>query len=118
MTVVDPRVLRETVDGSTVRIDFVVPDDLEYFDGHFPGVPIVPGVVQIKWAIESARRCLTISGAVARIEALKFQQIMQAGAQITLQLEYAAESRKLYFAFESEQARHSSGRIVLAESAS
>jgi 3-hydroxymyristoyl/3-hydroxydecanoyl-(acyl carrier protein) dehydratase len=114
MTIVDPKVVRESVEGSTARIELVVPPELEYFDGHFPGVPIVPGVVQLKWAIDGARRCLGLSGAVARIEALKFRDAIGPGAQAALTLRYAAETAKLHFSFDSEERRHSSGRIVFA----
>jgi 3-hydroxyacyl-[acyl-carrier-protein] dehydratase len=114
MIVLDPMVARESVVGATAQIVLVVPNDLEYFDGHFPGVPVVPGVVQLKWAIEAARRCLAISGAVTRMEVLKFQRVMGPGAEVQLALEYSAETQKLYFSFDSDQARYSSGRIVLS----
>ena len=117
MNVLDPLVVRESVVGPTAQIDFVVPNDLEYFDGHFPGAPIVPGVVQIKWAIDGARRCLAVSESVARIEVLKFQQVMGPGVEVALALEYSAEAGKLYFSFKSDQGRLSSGRIVLSRPA-
>jgi len=117
MMVVDPIVLRERISGSEAEIVFVVPDDLEYFDGHFPGVRVVPGVVQIRWAIETARRCLPVAGAFAGMEAVKFQQIMGPGIEVTLALKYASDTGKLYFSFDSEQGRYSSGRVILSRSA-
>lgn len=118
MTVVDPKVVRQDVDGSTARIELVVPAELDYFDGHFPGAPVVPGVVQLKWAIDAARRCFGVAGAVARMEALKFQHVMSPGIEAALTLRYAAESDKLHFSFDSDGRRHSSGRIGFAPLAS
>ncbi|HZF31877.1 MAG TPA: hypothetical protein VE907_22360 [Gammaproteobacteria bacterium] len=114
MTTIDPSVIRESACGSTAEVVFVVPEDLAYFDGHFPGVPIVPGVVQIKWAIEIARRCLSLTSAFAGMEVVKFHQIMGAGMEVTLVLEYSPETGKLSFSFESGHRRLSSGRVVLS----
>jgi 3-hydroxymyristoyl/3-hydroxydecanoyl-(acyl carrier protein) dehydratase len=114
----DPHIVRQTIAESTARISFVVPNDLEYFDGHFPGAPIVPGVVQLKWAIDSARRCFAVTSPVARLEVLKFQQVMGPGAEVTLGIEYSAEAGKVYFAFESDRGRYSSGRIFFSQASS
>ena len=58
--------------------------------GHFPGAPVVPGVVQIKWAIALAQRYLAIGGGFAGMENVKFQRAMTPGSRVTLTLEYAA----------------------------
>ena len=113
MTAIDPSVIRESVSGSTAEIVFVVPNDLAYFDGHFPGVPIVPGVVQIKWAIEIARRCLPLAGVFAGMEVVKFHRIMSPDMEVTLLLEYSPGTGKLSFSFESGHSRLSSGRVAL-----
>jgi 3-hydroxymyristoyl/3-hydroxydecanoyl-(acyl carrier protein) dehydratase len=95
------------------EIDIVVPTDLRYFEGHFAGAPIVPGVVQIKWALELARRYLDVGGGFRGIENLKFQQLMVPGTQATLVLEYAADAGKLRFSFAFGEVRYSSGRLLL-----
>jgi 3-hydroxymyristoyl/3-hydroxydecanoyl-(acyl carrier protein) dehydratase len=113
MSVVDPIVLREHVDSGKAEIALAVPRDLDYFDGHFPDAPVVPGVVQIKWALALARRCLAVRGAFAGIEALKFQHVLGPGDEATLELEYAPDGGKLRFAFRSDAQRFSSGRVLL-----
>jgi 3-hydroxyacyl-[acyl-carrier-protein] dehydratase len=112
MTVVDPIVRSERVDRDGAAIELAVPLDLDYFDGHFPGAPVVPGVVLIKWALGLARARLGVAGAFAGVEALKFQQVLRPGAQVTLELEYAAAG-KLQFSFRSGQQRVGSGRVLL-----
>jgi len=112
--VVDPLVIdRRVIAAGGAEIDLVVPHDLHYFYGHFPGAPVVPGVVQIKWAIELGRELLHAGGNFSGIEALKFQRIMQPGTRATLKLDYSAASGKLRFSFEGDQARYSSGRLLL-----
>src|ERR1044071_4679499 len=113
---VDPKIMQESVVGSSARVVLAIPPDLACFDGHFPGAPIVPGVVQLKWAIEHARRCFALANVVAGMEVLKFQQVIGPSTEVTLALDYSAQSGKVHFSFESEHGRHSSGRILLSTS--
>jgi 3-hydroxymyristoyl/3-hydroxydecanoyl-(acyl carrier protein) dehydratase len=111
--VVDPIVVEHRVRGDSAEIELVVPDDLHFVRGHFPGAPIVPGVVQIKWAISLARRYLAIGDGFTAMENVKFQRVMTPRSRVTLTLEYAAAARKLRFSFAAAEARYSSGRVVL-----
>jgi 3-hydroxymyristoyl/3-hydroxydecanoyl-(acyl carrier protein) dehydratase len=113
MTVVDPIVRSERVDADEAAIELEVPRDLDYFDGHFPGAPVVPGVVLIKWALALARRRLGVAGVFAGVEALKFQHVVRPGAAVTLELKYAEAAGKLHFSFRAGQQRCSSGRVLL-----
>ncbi len=111
MSAVDSIVLRESVESGRAEILLHVPRDLEYFVDHFPGAPVLPGIVQIKWALELARRYLGVGGAFAGVEALKFRQVLGPGADVTLELEYAPG--KLRFAFRDAARVYSSGRVLL-----
>jgi 3-hydroxymyristoyl/3-hydroxydecanoyl-(acyl carrier protein) dehydratase len=116
MTAVDPKRESEAVEGLIARIVLTVPPDLDYFDGHFPGSPIVPGVVQVKWAIDNARRCFALSGVVVAMEAVKFQRVIGPRAELMLRLERAAQTGKVHFSFDSSDGRHSTGRLVFSPS--
>ena len=113
MTVVESIVTQRRIEADKAELELLVPADLEYFRGHFSGAPVVPGVVQIKWALDFAARYLGVNGAFAGMEALKFQQVMRPGARVTLLLHYAAPAHKLHFSYQYEQARYSSGRLLL-----
>ena len=108
----EPIVLEQRVEPPTAELRIEIPRDLEYFAGHFPGAPVVAGVVQLKWAVEAARRHLGASGALARMENLKFQRVLGPGSRATLTLEWAEASRKLYFSYHGEGRRFSSGRLL------
>jgi len=110
----EPIVAAARVDGGVrAELDLVVPADLVYFDGHFPGAPVVAGVVQLKWALELGARYVGARGACVGMEALKFQQVMVPDLAVKLTLRWSALDRKLHFAFEAEGQRFGSGRLVL-----
>jgi 3-hydroxymyristoyl/3-hydroxydecanoyl-(acyl carrier protein) dehydratase len=111
--VVDPIVVEHRVRADSADIELVVPHDLHFFRGHFPGAPVVPGIVQIKWAISLAQRYLAIGNGFTAFENLKFQRVITPRSRVTLTLEYAAAASKLRFAFVSAAARYSSGRVLL-----
>lgn len=115
--VIDPVVTSRRISPPSAEIDIVVPRDLRYFDGHFAAAPVVPGVVQIKWAIDLARRHLGVGAEFGGFEALKFHQAMTPGARATLTLEYAPSSGKLRFAFATADMRYSSGRVLVRAAA-
>ncbi len=113
MSGVDPIVLWTRVEPGRAQIALEVPRDLDYFDGHFPGAPVLPGVVQIRWALELAHRHLGVGATFAGAEALKFQHVLGPGARTRLELEHAPASGKLRFTFRDDERLHSSGRLVL-----
>ena len=109
--VVDPIVVDHHVRAGSAEIALVVPRDLYFFTGHFPGAPVVPGVVQIKWAIALAQQYLGISHAFAAMEKVKFQRAMTPKSRVTLTLEYVAAAHTLRFSFASPDGPYSSGRL-------
>jgi 3-hydroxymyristoyl/3-hydroxydecanoyl-(acyl carrier protein) dehydratase len=113
--IAEPLILEQRVAPPTAELKLEVPADLVYLKGPLPGAPIVAGVVQVKWAIELARRHLDAGGEreFVGMDALKFQQLMRPGAVVTLELEWEAVAGKLRFSYRSDDARYSSGRILL-----
>ena len=95
---------------ATFELD-VVPQ-LRVFDGHFSGAPVLPGVVQIDWAIQFARRAFAVPEHFQQAEQLKFQRAVLPPIPLQLALDWKAETGQLEFRFSSEQGVHSSGRLV------
>lgn len=94
-----------------------VPRDLLYFDGHFPGAPILPGVVQTDWALTLGRRYFALPPRFLGLQALKFQRVIVPGASVTLELQHDTERQALSFQLHSDGQQHASGRFLLGAAA-
>ena len=108
-----PEILEQAETEGEWNLQLSVPPDLAYFSGHFPKAPVLPGVVQVEWALNLGRQLLNLPGAFAGMEVLKFQQLVRPGDEIQLHLRFDPERGKLYFAYRNDTATCSSGRILL-----
>ncbi|EUB84246.1 acyl-CoA synthetase family protein [Pseudomonas sp. GM30] len=108
-----PEVLEQVETDGEWSLQLSVPPDLAYFSGHFPKAPVLPGVVQVEWALNLGRQLLDLPGKFAGMEVLKFQQLVRPGDEIQLHLRFDPERGKLYFAYRNDTATCSSGRILL-----
>jgi acyl-coenzyme A synthetase/AMP-(fatty) acid ligase/3-hydroxymyristoyl/3-hydroxydecanoyl-(acyl carrier protein) dehydratase len=95
-----------------VLLELTVPPNLLYFDGHFPVAPVLPGVVQVDWAILYGRRHFALAPAFQAIHALKFQQMIRPGMAVQLELVHDRAKNSLNFRYISEAGAHASGRIM------
>ena len=106
-----PKIIDETVVNGEAKIQCYIQKELIYFDGHFDGSPILPGIVQVHWAEAFGRRLFAFPGRFKSLEVVKFQGIIVPGFIVTLTLNYDDANKKLFFQYESERGVHSSGRI-------
>jgi len=106
-----------TTPDSECCLNARIPMDLVYFQGHFPSFPLVPGVVQLGWALEQARARKLCSGQTHRIENLKFQHFLRPADPCTMTLKWDNDKRKLYFTVRTGATMSASGRIAFADSA-
>jgi hypothetical protein len=101
---------RVGVHGLSCRVR--VPYDLEIFDGHFPTIPILPGVVQVGWAVDLARAHLQAAGRFMGVTATKFRRLVRPGMALALTLEHRPELAELRFEYLLEDALVSIGRVL------
>ncbi|MGE8351780.1 MAG: AMP-binding protein [Pseudomonas protegens] len=111
-----PEVLEQVQHEQEWQLQLAIPPDLAYFSGHFPATPVLPGVVQVDWALALGRQLLDLPGRFAGMEVLKFQQLVRPGDRIQLNLRFDVQRQKLYFAYLNDGAPCSSGRIILEAS--
>ncbi|MNU97343.1 Tyrocidine synthase 3 [compost metagenome] len=108
-----PEVLEQTETEGEWSLQLAVPPDLAYFSGHFPTAPVLPGVVQVEWALNLGQHLMNLPEKFAGMEVLKFQQLVRPGDEVQLHLRFDPVRSKLYFAYRNETATCSSGRILL-----
>jgi 3-hydroxymyristoyl/3-hydroxydecanoyl-(acyl carrier protein) dehydratase len=103
------------VDEMSASIEINLAPDAAVFSGHFPGHPILPGVVQVDWAIRAARALLKCDRAVCAIENLKFQRVIGPNLDVMLHISYVPLKQQLLFRYESYEGVHSSGRGIFGD---
>lgn len=106
-------VTRHTTQSDThAKLTLFVPHQLFYFNGHFPGNAILPGVVQISWVMHFAQQYFPALRKFERLEVIKFQKIIRPGDTVHLELNWDSSKHRLLFNY-SNNAEHtlSSGRI-------
>lgn len=89
-----------------------VPETLECLAGHFPGLPVVPGVVQIGWVMNVARELLGRPPVVRRIEALKFNDLLRPLNVFHLGVEFLPGGQGVHFRLWADGHVFSSGRLL------
>ncbi|WP_429473297.1 AMP-binding protein [Paraburkholderia sp. WSM4175] len=110
-------VLAETRDGDTLHYVLRVPPSLVHFAGHFPGLPILPGVVQVDWAARLAAGHWPRAREVASVDRLKFMAPVSPGAVLELTLAYELERRRVQFAYRLDGRECASAVLVHREDA-
>ncbi|MBC8087902.1 MAG: acyl-CoA synthetase [Phycisphaerae bacterium] len=100
--------------ASEVAAELYVSPQLPVFDGHFRGIPVLPGVAQLDWVMLYGRKLFGIDTPYVRMEAVKFHRVYQTGPMLSLTMLWNAERRMLAFRYESPNSTHSSGRIFFA----
>ena len=110
-----PTLVSKSLDGetATLQLQLRLDPELVWFAGHFPGAPLLPGVAQLHLAIGYACEQWAIEERFSGLEMLKFQRPLQPGVEVTLQLSWQAESRKLQFCYLKDGEAASSGRVKL-----
>ena len=85
--------------------------ELRWFQGHFEGHPVLPGVVQTHIAGTVARLLLNPDGAFSGIGNLKFQQIVLPGQVMQLSLRPLPEKPAIDFSLSHDDCVFSRGRL-------
>ncbi|MBE0457542.1 acyl-CoA synthetase [Pseudoalteromonas sp. KG3] len=98
-----------------VLLRLTIPENLYYFQGHFPQAAILPGVAQLDWVMHYLTQYLNVDcQKVVSVDALKFQIIVQPNYQVNLLLKKIKDT-KYSFSYSSEHGQHASGKVVLTD---
>lgn len=92
----------------TLRVDANHPA----FEGHFPGEPILSGLLQVDWAVRLGREVFGCPGTFTGLEHLKFQAPIRPGEPLDLDLAWDAAAGHLAFRYSGQEGRKSQGIAV------
>lgn len=65
-----------------------VPVDSPWFDGHFPGRPVLPGIAQLAMVQDLIAATLPCGGRIAALRRVRFKQAVAPGANLTVVARY------------------------------
>ena len=101
-------------DADSDHYELRVSHDLVHFAGHFPGLPILPGVVLIDWTV---RLAAARNSAVRTIDQLKFMAPVPPGAVVSLRLVHEPDRSRVRFTARLGTRDCASGVLVHREAA-
>jgi 3-hydroxymyristoyl/3-hydroxydecanoyl-(acyl carrier protein) dehydratase len=104
-----PDVIAHNVSGDSAEYLFDIPAGLTWFDGHFPGDPMLPAVVQVDWAIHFGQRLGFNPDRFAGFARLKFMAVIVPDTLIRLSL--VTSGAALRFVYRSATGLHSKGTV-------
>ena len=88
---------------NSAAISWTVPSDLPYFDGHFPGKPVVPGIALIDAALYAVQVKTQQKACLMGVKSAKFGDIIKPGTTLELRLQKKSENEWEIQFFKSEE---------------
>ena len=106
-----PPLSSETVSPLGLRWTFAAPGlESAFYGGHFPGHPILPGVVALSWMLAAAERFMGRPIHSGELLNVKFQLVILPGAALELTIAPQGANR-LRAAISSDAGAHASALI-------
>jgi uncharacterized membrane protein/acyl-CoA synthetase (AMP-forming)/AMP-acid ligase II len=99
---------------NSVILEFSIPDTCLYFDGHFPGHPVLPAVAQMEMIVRFASRYLETGIAVSQIRRIKFVNLIKPLTTILLKLEKDKDALVFNLGSPDGSTVYSTGTVVTA----
>lgn len=94
-----------------VTLSLTLDEQLPCFRGHFEGLPVLAGVVQVGWALALARRHFDRPVGFRAMRSTKFQQLVRPPCSLNLTLQLRGNGELLKFRYTSARGTCSSGNL-------
>lgn len=96
-----------------MRAVVTFPPGADFFDGHFPGLPVLPGVVQLGVAARIAASRFQAASSPLEIRRLKFAAVVRPGIEVGFEIKKGPEGNFTFRFFDEKSgAVYSSGTLV------
>jgi 3-hydroxymyristoyl/3-hydroxydecanoyl-(acyl carrier protein) dehydratase len=109
-----PEILGVNEFDDRVELKLLVPGALIYFRGHFPGFAILPGIVQLDWAIRLGRQHFALGAVATTTIKIKFRKPIRPEHRVTLTLKHSRAHHRLEFSYIDAEGVCSSGQLGFA----
>ncbi|MGS2718099.1 ApeI family dehydratase [Eionea flava] len=106
-----PDIQRVDISSTFASVRLHVPNNLSWFDGHFPEQKILPGVVQVDWAGKLAKALFADIGEFKQLSNIKFKSVVVPNTNMELELSYDMKKGSIKFHFFSQSESFSMGTI-------
>ena len=106
-----PGILSVVADVRDLRLRFDIPPELGWFRGHFAGRPVLPGVVQVHWAVLVSSAYFELDGVPTVINRLKFKNVIVPPSVVELSVARSANS-EISFWYTGAGKMYSEGRLL------
>jgi 3-hydroxymyristoyl/3-hydroxydecanoyl-(acyl carrier protein) dehydratase len=110
----DPVVLAEVRSVGRLERTLRVPADLAAFEGHFPGAPLVAGVVQLGWVMDAASSLTGRAAEASGFEGLRFRDVLAPEQVLRLAVELSDTGDLARFRLDAGERVFAAGRVRLA----
>ncbi len=110
----NPEIVGVTRSEDRVELNLVIPGALLYFRGHFPDFAILPGIVQLDWAIQYAVHYFALGAASPNTIRIKFRKPIRPNHRVMLSLKHLHARGGLEFNYADAEGACSSGQIGFA----
>jgi 3-hydroxymyristoyl/3-hydroxydecanoyl-(acyl carrier protein) dehydratase len=86
------RIVESAAEGTGGDVTIVFPEDSEWFDGHFPDVPVLPGVAQLAAVADEIQRRLPSGHRIAGLNRVRFKQVIGPGQEVTISISKSSDN--------------------------
>jgi len=100
---------------NSVSMEFSIPATSPYFDGHFPGFPILPAVAQAELIIRFAARYFGTGVSPSEIKRFKFTKLIRPDAPLLLKLTKKEKSISFNISSPENETVYSTGTVILED---
>ena len=109
-----PNIISRVEEGDSRLYELDISDDLIWFRGHFPGFPVLPGVVQLRWAVELSKENFGIQAGPHEVMRLKFKGIIVPPLTVSLNITRLGPAQTR-FTYSGQGQEYSQGKLIFAE---